>query len=188
LEPFTGLWSLYSLLKQMYDTAKTIRSGIEWLRQSDTVKNTVASVRVATRSMVFPTLIERLDDGTSREQQHLRIDMAYAFPQARIDNALYYRGSQSKANLAKQFWSAVAEQAYRGAQPGDELNINVTLDYMDNAAIYSYSIRGQVGGDWSYVRPPETKLHLGQFWRKARAIQAQYLAHAEVEHRATSKR
>lgn len=186
LEPLQDLWTLYSLVKQVFETAKAVRSGIQWL-QSDTVKNTVATVRVTARSMVFPTIIERLDDGTNPEQLHLRIDMALAFPQERIDTALYYRDSQSKANLAKQFWTAIAEQAFRDAQPGDERNINVTLDYMDNAAIYTYSMHGQVGGDWSYIRPPQRELRLGRFWRKAREIQAQYLLQHDAKHSVASK-
>lgn len=187
LELFKDLWTFYSLAKQMIETAKAVRSGIQWL-QSDTVKNTVATVRVTARSMVFPTVIERLDDGTNPEQQHLCIDMAVSFPQERIDAALYYRDSQSKANLAKQFWTAVAEQAFQGAQPGDERTIHVILDYMDNAAIYTYAIRGHVNGDWSYVCPPKMELHFGQFWHKAREIQTQYLARYDAKHKAGNER
>ena len=184
LGPLQGLLMLIGLVKQMHEIAITFQSGIQWIRQS----NGVALVRVMARNTVFPTIVERVDDGTNPEQQHLRIDMALRFPQERIDNAVCYRDSQSVANLVEQALTAVFTQALRDAQLGDERTINVTLDYMDSAATYIYSIHGHVGGDWSYARPPDKKIHLRQLWRKAREIQAQYLVQAEAKSKTKRKK
>jgi hypothetical protein len=128
LEPFRDIFTLYALIKQSKEMGSVARQFF----QSDSVQNTVAVVRVRARGVGSPAIIERLDDGTNPFGQHLRIDLAPKFSQERIDAAVDYRASQSWDNLVQQVWSAVFQQAFRGAQQGDKLTIKVTLTYLNN--------------------------------------------------------
>ncbi len=153
-----GLLTLISFVKQVHEIAIGFQSGIQLMRQS----NSIALVRVMARNSIFPTIIERVDDGTNPEQQRLRIDMARTFPQERKDRALYYRDSQSVAHLVEQALIAVFAQVLSNAQPNDERTINLTIDYLDGAATYIYAIHGYVGGEWSYLGRPSRHLHIRQ--------------------------
>lgn len=140
----------------------------------------------------MPAILERLDDGTNPDYQHLRIDLSPKFTQERIESAstVYYRDSQSFDNLIEQFKNAVVEQASRGAQHGEERNIIVTLQLLDNLASYTYTVCGQVGGDWILVRDPKKIINRQQWWPASTArgeLLTQLLKEARAERKAKRK-
>jgi hypothetical protein len=189
LGPVKDLYTAYNLIKQVWALGRALRR----LSESDTVQNTIAEVRVKARSTLMPAILERLDDGTNPEYQHLRIDLSPKFTQERIKSAstVYYRDSQSFDNLIQQFKNAVIEQASRGAQVGEERTSTVMLQLLDDFAYYTYVVRGQVGGDWILVRDPKKKINRGQLWAASQArgeLLTQLLKEARAERKARRKK
>ena len=142
LEPFKDVLAAYSLVTQ----GKAMASAARQFFQSDTVQGSIAVARVRVRGVGLPAIVERLDDGSNPYDQHLGIDLAPQFSQERIAAALYYRASQSWDYLIQQVWLAIFKQAFRDAQPGDELAIKVALTYLNGLGTQQYVIRGQFGG------------------------------------------
>ena len=77
-----------------------------------------------------------------------------------------------------------------GAQHGEERNIIVTLQLLDNLASYTYTVCGQVGGDWILVRDPKKIINRQQWWPASTArgeLLTQLLKEARAERKAKRK-
>ncbi len=138
--------TLASLGKTLAESFKQFeKSGMYWEAQ-----NTVADLRMKARGHVSPVLIERLDDSTHPEYQHLRIDFAPSFPPERIAQALHYWPSQSLENVNKVLRREMVIHALRGAQPGDDRTATIVLNVFDFAR-QALTIHGRVGGEWELL-------------------------------------
>lgn len=121
------------------------RSDMYWEAQ-----NTVADLRMKARGHVSPVVIERLDDGTHPEYQHLNVDFAPAFPPERIAKALHYWSSQSFGNVDRVLQQEIVVHALRGAYEGEERTATIVLTVLDCAS-YAVTVHGRVGGKWEVV-------------------------------------
>ncbi len=149
------------------------------------MRNTLADMRMKARGHITPVIIERLDDGSDPEHQHLRIDMARTFPQERLEHALYSWSSQSFSNVALVVLHAAIKQAIQDAHPGEERTTTVTLDVLSSGIRATITLHLQVDGDWQMVSR-QIKVNLRQHFAAVRA-KSDYEERLRKEAKAQSK-
>lgn len=165
-----GLFDILQSVINIVTVIRAARTLPNLLRQSDKyweIRNTIADVQLKARGHIAPVIIERLDDGTHPEYQHLSIDVAPDFPQERIEKALHYWPGQSIENVVNAMWAAVVQQALRGAEVGEERTTTLILDVFDGYR-YATTIHGVVGGEWERVAERK-HLDLRKMWASAQA-------------------
>lgn len=112
-------------------------------------------------------LVERLDDGTDTEHQHLRLYIAPEVPDERKDNALECRAIETIQDAMRVLWFQAYQQAIRDAEPGEERTTTVVAELWDDVVSTTTTIRGHVGGEWESVAYSKGQFHLRQFLASA---------------------
>lgn len=134
-----------------YSATKTLLGGINSFQNSNfrwEFENTKADLIMKAHGHIMPVIIERLDDGINPQFQHLSIDMAPIISQERIENALYYRDTQTIQNALRAIGELIRKQemvTWKDAESGNEHELTVFIDFLGTFARLILVMSGKVG-------------------------------------------
>jgi hypothetical protein len=182
LDILNGFLEVYGVMQ----AGKELLKALDRRGALEGAKDAMVDVRMKARGHLWPVIIERLDDGTDPQHQHLSLDWALwglEYPEERIQKALHYWSSQSFENIVAAFSAAIEAQALRGAQEGEERTGIVILDIFGGIR-QTATVRFHAAGGWTTIARRKDYLWK-QMWAK---VQAERLVREQQDREAKEKR
>lgn len=152
------------------DAAVTAIKALRAFGDSETFQNNRAYLLLKVKQgphkrSPYPVLIERLDDGSDPLHQILHLDVAPAFPQGRIDQALRYMHSPYYEDILQALGEEIGRRAKYGLSPDADRDCLVEFVLLRGSGLQTFLFRCRIGSEWKLVRKTSKSS-----WRKILAF------------------